>query len=542
MKGVRMTEMTGGQALVRAIKREGVETLFALPGVQLDWAFDALYDERESINVIHTRHEQATAYMADGYARTTGKIGTCMVVPGPGLLNASAALSTAYACSSPVLCITGQINSKMIEQGAGQLHEIPNQLEMIGSVTKWAGRAVTPQEIPALVREAFRQIRSGRPRPVEIEIPPDTLAATGDVTLRDPVPVERSAGDPALLTRAAETLRKAERPLICAGGGVLSAEAWEELRALAEMLEAPVVMTSNGRGALSDRHYLAHTGLSGQRLLPEADVVLAVGTRFVHPKEWGVPPGATVIRIDADEREVTRQPAPALGIVGDVKAGLAALVAQMDGTGPRPSREKELDALKRAVADQLFELQPQQAFAQAIRAELPDDGILVNDVTQISFFASVGYPVYAPRTMIGPGYQGTLGCGFATALGAQVGNPDKKVVCVSGDGGFMYNVQELATMKHHNIPLVVIVFNDNAFGNVKRIQQQNYRGRMIASDLTNPDFVALAQSFGIAGMRAEGPDGLQGALREALAANEPTLIEVPVGEMPSPWRLIMQTL
>ncbi|MDQ6832254.1 MAG: thiamine pyrophosphate-binding protein, partial [Chloroflexota bacterium] len=501
-----MTEMTGGQALVEAIKREGIETIFALPGVQLDAAFDALYDERENIRIVHTRHEQATAYMADGYARTTGKIGTCMVVPGPGLLNASAALSTAYACSSPVLCITGQINSTMIEQGAGQLHEIPHQLEMIGSVTKWAGRAITPQEIPGLVREAFRQIRSGRPRPVEIEIPPDTLAATGDVTLLDPAPVERVAGDPDLLKQAAAALRTAERPLICVGGGVLSAEAWEELRTLAVMLEAPVVMTSNGRGVLSDRHYLAHTGLSGQRLLPEADVILAVGTRFAHPKEWGVPPGATMIRLDADAREVARQPTPTIGIVGDAKAGLAALVAQIDGIGSRPSREKELNALKPDVADQLFALQPQHAFVRAIREEVPDDGILVNDVTQISFFASVGYPLYAPRTMIGPGYQGTLGCGFATALGAQVGNPDKKVVCVSGDGGFMYNVQELATMKHHNIPLIVIVFNDNAFGNVKRIQQQNYRGRMIASDLTNPDFVALARSFGIAGLRAEGPE------------------------------------
>ena len=171
------------------------------------------------------------------------------------------------------------------------------------------------------------------------------------------------------------------------------------------------------------------------------------------------------------------------------------------------------------MADTLFELQPQASLAHAIRAELPDDGILVNDVTQISFFASLGYPVYEPRTLIGPGYQGTLGCGFATALGAQAGNPDKKVVCVSGDGGFMYNVQELSTMKHYNIPLVAIVFNDNAFGNVKRIQKENYRGRTIVSDLTNPDFVALANSFGIAGMRASGADALQGTLREALATN-----------------------
>jgi acetolactate synthase I/II/III large subunit len=301
-------------------------------------------------------------------------------------------------------------------------------------------------------------------------------------------------------------------------------------------------MSSNARGTLSDRHYLAQNGLAGQRLLPEADVVLAVGTRFVHPKEWGVPSGATVIRIDADEREVRRQPAPAIGIVGDAKAGVAALVAQVDGIGPRPSREKELNALKESVADTLFELQPQASLAGAIRTELPDDGILVNDVTQISFFASLGYPVYEPRTLIGPGYQGTLGCGFATALGAQAGNPDKKVVCVSGDGGFMYNVQELSTMKHYNIPLVAVVFNDNAFGNVKRIQQQNYRGRTIVSDLTNPDFVALAHSFGIAGMRASGADALQGTLREALASNEPALIEVPVGEMPSPWHLLMRTL
>ncbi len=324
-----MAQLTGGQALAQSLVREGIDTIFLLPGVQLDWALDALYDEQDAITLYHTRHEQATAYMADGYARTTGKIGTAMVVPGPGLLNATAALSTAYACSSPVLCVTGQINSRMIEQGVGQLHEIPNQLGMIGAVTKWAGRAMTPTEVPALVREAFRQLRSGRPRPVEIEIPPDILAMTGEVELLDRAPVERSAGDPDLLKRAADALRKAERPVICVGGGVLSSEAWPELRELAQMLEAPVVMSSNARGALSDRDYRAQTGLSGQKLLPEADVVLAVGTRFVHPKEWGLAEGATVLRIDADEREVARAPQPAVGIVGDAKAGLVALVAAL---------------------------------------------------------------------------------------------------------------------------------------------------------------------------------------------------------------------
>src|ERR1700687_5555876 len=186
--------MTGGQALVQSLKREGVSIVFGLPGVQLDWAFDALYEERDSIHVVHTRHEQATAYMADGYARSTGQIGTCLVVPGPGLLNATAGLSTAYACSSPVLCVTGQIQSDLIGVGRGVLHEIPEQLRMIASVTKWAARATQPSEIPGMVREAFRQLRTGRPRPVEIEIPPDILAATADVTLLDPADIRRSAG------------------------------------------------------------------------------------------------------------------------------------------------------------------------------------------------------------------------------------------------------------------------------------------------------------------------------------------------------------
>src|SRR5258708_1361528 len=228
-----MVEMTGGQALVQSLKREGITTVFGLPGVQLDWAFDALYEERDSIHVVHTRHEQATAYMADGYALTTGQIGTCLVVPGPGLLNATAGLSTAYACSSPVLCVTGQIQSDLIGVGRGVLHEIPEQLRMIGSVTKWAARAMRPNEIPGVVREAFRQLRTGRPRPVEIEVPPDILALTADVTLLDPVEVSRVIPDSERLERAARALGQAKQPLIFAAGGVISSGATDALGLLA---------------------------------------------------------------------------------------------------------------------------------------------------------------------------------------------------------------------------------------------------------------------------------------------------------------------
>jgi acetolactate synthase-1/2/3 large subunit len=536
-----MVQLTGGQALVQSIKREGVDTIFGLPGVQLDWAFDALYEEQDSIHVIHTRHEQATSYMADGYARATGKVGTCLVVPGPGVLNAGAGLSTAYACSSPVLCLTGQINSQLIGVGRGELHEIPNQLELFSSVTKWAARAMTPAEIPGLVREAFKQLRSGRPRPVALEIPPDVLAMRGEVELLEPYRAERNAGDPALIKQAAEMLAKAERPAFFVGSGIFLSEAWDELREVAEALEAPVAMSRNGRGAISDRHYLGLNPLAAQRVLPDADVIVAVGTRFLEPAaRWGLPPGATVIQIDVDQAEIGRNAKPGLGIVADAKAALAALRGALDGAaGKRPSRAKELEAVKEEVADTLFEIQPQAAYGLAIRAALPEDGIVVNESTQVGYWSNVGFPVYEPRTFIGSGYQGTLGFGYATALGAQVGQPDRKVVSINGDGGFGYNLQELSTVKAHNINVVGIVFDDGAFGNVKRIQQQSFNGRTIASTLTNPNWLKLADAFGIAGMEARTPDELEGTLREALATNGPVLISVPVGEMPSMWHLLM---
>lgn len=535
-----MAQLTGGQVLAQSLVREGVDTIFALPGVQLDWAFDGLYEVRDAVAVYHTRHEQATAYMADGYARTTGRIGVCLMVPGPGLLNASAALATAYACSSPVLCLTGQVDSRGIDQHLGMLHEVPHQLEIMGSFTKWAGRAMSPGEIPGLVREASRQIRSGRPRPAGLEVPPDVLLRREDVELLGAVPGETNPGDPDLLRQAATLLRGAERPVIYSGGGTLAAAAWDELRAVAELLEAPVVMSTDGRGALSDRHHLAHTGLTGQALCEEADVILGVGTRFWQPgRAWKRAPDAQVIRIDADPAEIERHGEPTVGIAADAKLALATLRDLLEGGPARPSRAAEMRARKEAAAARLAPFQPQVAYAEAIRAVLPDDAILVNDLTQLTFFATIGLPVYAPRTFIGPGYQGTLGSAFATALGAQVGNPDKKVVALAGDGGFLYTIQELATQRQHGLNVVSVVFNDNAFGNVRRTQQQQFGGRLLGSDLTNPDFVALAASFGIRATRVDSPDGLRDALRSALAANEPGLIEVAVGEMPSIWPLII---
>lgn len=531
-----MVRMTGGQALAQSLAREGVSTIFGLPGIQLDWAFDALYEARDAIRVVHTRHEQATAYMADGYARTTGQVGTCLVVPGPGLLNATAGLATAYGCSSPVLCLTGQINSDLIGVGRGVLHEIPDQLGVVASVTKWAARATHPTMIPSLVAEAFRQLRTGRPRPVELEIPPDILQATAEVTLVEPFPIEHSAGDPDQLESAARALGQAQSPLIFAGGGVSRGEAEIELLQLAELLQAPVIPSRNGRGAISDRHYLAQYSISTSELVRQADVILAVGTRFTQPVEGGWPPEAhpTLIQLDRDPTEIGRNVAPTIGIVGDAKLGLAALTERAARHNrQRESRASELTALKQRARADYHAVQPQAALATAIRTELPDDGIVVSESTQVGYWSHAAFPVYAPRTYLTSGYQGTLGYGFPTALGAKVGNPDRPVVSINGDGGFMFNVQELASMAQHRIGVVTIIFDDGAYGNVRRIQRESFSGHTIGSDLRNPDFVKLADAFGIRGVRAEGPTSLQVAVREAIKSGEPSLIVVPVGEMPN---------
>ena len=539
-----MARMTGGQALARSLLVEGVDTVFALPGVQLDYAFDGLWEIRDRVRVLHTRHEQAAAYMADGYARTTGRPGVCLVVPGPGLLNTTAALSTAYACNSPVLCLTGQIRSDRIGLGGGELHEIADQPQAVAPLTKLVARAESAADVPRVLHRALRALGSGRARPAVVELPPDVLEQVDEVTLPEPELVSRApAADPDLLDEAARLLGRAERPLIWAGGGVLGAAAWEELRALAEQLEAPVWMTANGRGAISDRHHLAQHGqVAGHALLPGADVVLAVGTRLRQPafsqwgvrgEEWTLRPDQRVIHLDVDAEEIGRNVEPAVALVADAKEALAALgeaVARYNR--PRLSRERELRAVQRAAAERAAAVSVQARFALAIRDALPDDGILVNESTQVGYWAREGFPVYEPRSFLTSGYQGTLGYGYATALGAQVGaqqeSPGRRVVSLNGDGGFLYTVQELATAAQHGIPVVAVVFNDGAYGNVRRIQQERYGGHVLGSELRNPDFVRLGRAFGVTSRRVRSPRGLRNALREALAEDAPALIEVPL--------------
>lgn len=533
-------KLTGGQALVEQLIREGVTDVFGIPGVQLDWAVDALCQAADRIRFVVPRHEQATSYMADGYARTTEKEGVCMMVPGPGMLNALAGLSTAYACNSRVLFIAGQIPSDMIGRGLGMLHEIPDQSGILKSLTKWHGMASKPEDVPGLVHEAFVQLRSGRPRPVALEFPPDVLQAEGEMVFHDAAPHAPTPAPADAVAKAAALLAGARNPVIHAGGGAAASRAGEALRVLAERLQAPVIMTEGARGVLSSRHPLALSTLGGRAVLPHADVVLVAGSRFVDAlgRSSHAGPNCQFIYLNLDEAALGEPRQAGVRLNADVRLGLEALAAALPADAPpRASRAADMDKVRAWADHQAQEILPQADYLGALRGALKDDDILVSELTQVGYYSTVAYPAYAPGAYLTPGYQGTLGYGFPTALGASAGNPRKRVVSITGDGGFGWGLQDLATAVKYQLNMTTVVFHDGRFGNVQRIQRRTF-GREFAVELTNPDFQMLAKAFGLRSARVDSPEGLADALKAATAAGGPWLIEVLVGEMASPWPLI----
>ena len=495
-----MPKVTGGEAVVKSLIAHGVDTLFALPGVQNDYFFNALYDYQDQIRVIHPRHEQGAGYMALGYAQSTDKAGVYSVVPGPGLLNTTAALATAYSLNSKVLCLTGQIRSDQIGRGFGMLHEIPDQLGIIQSLTKWAARVNSPGEAPELVAEAFKQMASGRPRPVGLEIPLDVLKSQVEVDLTPIEPVIRApAVDSDQIEAAAKLLGQAKQPMIFVGSG--AAYAAEEVKLLAEALQAPVVAYTSGLGILPGDHPLSLSYPAAHSIWSQVDVALAVGTRMQRPRQmWGTDDHLKVIHIDIDPEEQLRIAKPDVGLVADSREALRALIPAVEKYNTvRPSRREELADVKAEIEGRLAFLEPQLTFNKLMRQELPADGIFVTELTQVGYISRIAFPVFKPRTYLTQGYQGTLGGGFAMALGAKVANPDKPVLSIAGDGGFMFTVQELATAVQHKINTVTVIYNDSAFGNVRRMQKQDYGGKLIATELQNPDFVKLAEAFGAQG-------------------------------------------
>ena len=531
--------MSTAEATVETLLAHGFKTIYALPGVHNDHLFDALARAGDRLSVVHTRHEQGAAYMALGAALATGKPQAYSVVPGPGLLNSGAALLTAYGMNAPVLALIGQIPAEAIGRGQDHLHEIKDQAGVVKRLVDHAVMLHGPGEAPAKVAKAIRAMAEGRPGPAALECAMNVWGARGPVgPVLAPAPPRAPRIDEDALKRAAKMLGKAKRVLIVAGGGAQDAS--PEVTLLSEMLQAPVMSYRRGGGVLDGRSPFSVNLPLGHELWAEADAVLAVGTRLFYPMtQWGIDRALKIVSVDATKEGAARFHKPDAALIGDAAPVLRALIDALartnDKRAPRADEMRERQTKMRA---RLAKLTPQLAFLDAIRAELPEDGIYVDEVTQIGFAARLAFPVYKPRTFLSPGYQDNLGWGYATALGAQHARPDVPVVSINGDGGFMYTANELATAMRHRIPLTAIVFADGAFGNVKRIQEEHFGNRLIASDLANPDFVKFAESFGARGRRAHNPGELQIALRDSFKAGEPSVIEVPVGAMPSPWEFI----
>jgi acetolactate synthase-1/2/3 large subunit len=536
------TQMTGGEAIVAGLLDHGIDTVYGLPGAQIYGLFDALHRAQPKLKVIGARHEQACGYMAFGHARSTGKPSAFSVVPGPGILNAGAALLTAYGCNAPVLCLTGQVPTAFLGKGRGHLHEMPDQLATLRTFVKSADRIEAASLSRVAVARAFQAMLSGRQGPAALEMPWDVFTQRELIADFAPLPpLPAPPADPDAVAAAAKLVVQSRRPMILVGGGAI--EAGAEIKALAEMVDAPVVGFRSGRGILSNAHELGLTLAEAYELWAETDLVIGIGTRMelVDMRWQSRPAGQKTVRIDIDPTEARRFEAQ-VNVVADAREATAALVAAVARAGftRTPDRRETIKAARATVAAAIRKVEPQMSYLRVLREVLPANAFVTDELSQVGFASWYGFPVYEPRTFVSSGYQGTLGSGYPTALGVKVANPDRPVVAICGDGGFMFAVQELATAVQFGIGVIALVFNNDAYGNVRRDQVTRFGGRVIASDLVNPDFLKVAEAFGVGGARVTSPDDLRPALEKALADGGPWLIEikVPRDSEVSPWQFI----
>jgi acetolactate synthase-1/2/3 large subunit len=547
IKNTRRT-MTAGEAMIESAMANGVDTLFGIPGAQIYPLFDGIH--KQGLNLIVPRHEQSAAYMAMGYAKSTGKTGTFAVVPGPGILNTTAALCTAMGNCSPVVGLTGQVPSSFLGRGRGHLHELKDQAGTLKSIIKDAFSIQQAKDTAAVMNQAYQTARSGRPGPVTVEMCWDTMATESEFESLTLSPVDDALPEinPDVLKSAAAMIAGARRPMIMCGAGALHAS--EEVTALAELLNAPVTAFRSGRGVVAEDHPLGLSAVAARQLWDDCDLLIGIGSRLEMPYlRWGnymtyerkPSSGPKLIRIDIDPEQMNIFE-PDIGIVGDSAQACRILHdLLLDKVSPDEGRLDEITRAKALARSALQGVQPQMAYLDVIRQVLPRDGFYVPELSQMGFTSWVGgLPVLKPRTYVEGGYQGTLGYGFPTALGVKVANPDKAVVSVSGDGGFMFGVQELMTAAEFNIGLVSIVVNNRSYGNVRRDQQMGFGSRFSGSELKTPDFVKLADSFGVRGYRVDSPQALKPLLEKCIELNQPCLIEIQSerGLESSPWPFI----
>ena len=512
--------MTNAQLIVKTLEAFGVDAVFGYPGAHTAAIHDALIDS--PIRHVLVRHEQAAGFMADGYARATGKVGVCLTTAGPGATNAATAIASAYSDSVPVLHLTAHVASKHATAEDGAFHEM-DLVRVFEPMTKWASQPATPDDVPRLLMQALEQVQTGRPRPVFLALPHDLLTAEAAKDVRTPPPPCRSEPHASAIAAAAEAIAAARQLMLLVGGGAISAGASSELTAFAERLGAPVAATTMGRGAFAEDHPLALGWVRSkpaQAALLEADLLIAVGCRFgeISTSGWSMKP-PDLIHIDIDASVIGHHYTPRVGIVADAQAALGALIRTLPVGLRKPWLTQALPAGEpREGLD--GEIVP------IMRKVLDRDAIVAADVGMTVWHFFTRFPFYEPRTFLHSARYITMGHALPAALGAKVAHPQRQVVCVAGDGGFMMTCAELATAVQERIAVPIVVVNDGQLGVIKHIQKRDYQGRYIAVDIFNPDFGKLAESFGVPHVRIEAAGAFAPALRRALDADGPTLIEV----------------
>ncbi|MBT8241418.1 MAG: TPP-binding protein [Acidimicrobiia bacterium] len=525
---------TVAELAIDALRKLSIHTLYCIPGVQNDDFFDALVDARD-ITPIVTRHEQGAAYMAMGHAQAAGHPAAFCVVPGPGMLNTTAALTSAYWAGAPVFALIGAVPTWQAGKGIGVLHDLADPAAVLRQVTKHTGYVSGGDTAAEVLASALDRLLAYEPRPVSVEFPVDCWNQEIDGVLAMPAPT-LPAVDTDQVEHIAGVLAAASRPLIVVGSGAYGAS--PEVRELAERLEAPVFTRRQGHGVLDARHRLWVPLTVGHGLWPEADVVVGIGTRLEFPLlRWGIDDDLTIVQVNIDEAELDRHGWGTIGLHSDAAEGVRAIldVLPADATGGR-RLDDELNHRRADFEAATAHLEPQRETMNAIRDVLPDDGIIVEDVTQMGFAAHFLFEFRHPRTFLTSGPAGRLGAGVAQAIGAQLGAGERKVLGLIGDGGFLFTATELATAAQYDIPVTLLLHDNGAYGNVKRIQTERFGpDRTIASSLQNPDFIAFGESFGVQSLRADDVGSLRAALETGFSHAGPTLIVSSMGEVPNPW-------
>lgn len=532
--GAVAKQPNGADSAIASLEANGVAVVFGIPGVHTLALYDAL--RGSSLRHVLGRHEQGVGFMADGYARASGKPGVALVITGPGVTNIATAVGQAYTDSSPVFVLSSNVKRAHLDKMRGNLHDLKDQMGVMAAVTQWNARVLDPNDAFAAVSDGFCRLASGRPLPVHVEIPIDVLDEPATRIDRTIEPRAKRTPDRGVIHQAARRLVSAERIAIYCGGGAVSSGAAAAIPALAERLKAVVVTSFMGKGSIPEDHLrsagsLWEPGNAVDDLVASADALLVIGSKMGaqltfdfklrYPKQ--------IIRIEIDPAEMDLNLTPDLPVLGDAKAAVEGI---LDALADMPANKggiatDEIAAARNSAEAGSFHAE-RRPYIDALRRAIPRDGIFVGDMTQMSYVACGLYPVYEPRTFFFPQGYGTLGFAMPAAIGAKIARPEAAVVCVVGDGGYQFTMSELGVAIQEGLGLPIVIFNDSTYSAVKEAQASSREQRYIGVDLINPDYVELAKAYGIPGVRAFSPEQMEVEIRAALERSTPTIIDVPV--------------